>query len=68
MIRDTTDSQNDALLLDIPGAARLLAVSDSTVRRLVAAGHLEAVRVFSAVRVRRADVERLARGEAVPRG
>ncbi|HVM10330.1 MAG TPA: helix-turn-helix domain-containing protein [Acidimicrobiales bacterium] len=51
------DTRPDGLLLDLDGVAAELAVSVSTVKRLVAAGHLPAVKVLGATRVRRADLE-----------
>jgi excisionase family DNA binding protein len=52
-------------LISIAKAAEQLDVSRDTVRRLLAAGELRAVRIGTSVRVPRADVDRLvARGQA----
>jgi excisionase family DNA binding protein len=52
-------------LLDRPTAARMLGVSLETVKTMIEAGTLEAVQLHPKAwpRVRRADVEALARGE-----
>jgi excisionase family DNA binding protein len=46
-----------SLLLDLPAAAELIGVSLSTVKRLVAAGDLTAVKVGRLTRIRREDAE-----------
>ncbi len=48
------------LLVNQATAARLLSVSRFTIRKLVTAGHLQPVTLFSAVRYRLADLERVA--------
>jgi len=56
-------------LLDRPAAAALLGVSIETVKRMIAAGSLEAVKLHPTAhpRVRRADIEALVRGEQPPK-
>lgn len=48
------------LLLTIPDAADALSVSRRTVWRMLSAGELRAVRLGRAVRVRTADIRRIA--------
>jgi excisionase family DNA binding protein len=56
---------HDAELVSIAQAAELLGLSRDTVRRLLAVGELASVRIGAAVRIPRADVDRLvARGRA----
>jgi excisionase family DNA binding protein len=57
-------------LVRVGEAAQMLAVSPSTIRRLVASGRLEGVRLLpdvpgSSVRLRRLDVERLTTGTPI---
>jgi excisionase family DNA binding protein len=53
------DAVDDAVLVTYQEAARLTSLSPRTLRRRVAEGSLPCVRVGSAVRLRRADLERL---------
>ncbi len=52
---------DDVLLVRIAEAARMLGVSPGMVRKMIADGRLSTVRLGRAVRLRRADVEALAR-------
>jgi excisionase family DNA binding protein len=52
------------LLLRIKDAAELLGVHRATIWRLVKAGRLETVKLLGSLRVRRADVEGIAKGNA----
>lgn len=58
-------SENLHLLMSCPAAARRLGVSTWTLRRMIALGSLETVYLHPKAhpRVRRTDVEALARGE-----
>jgi excisionase family DNA binding protein len=52
-------------LISIAAAADLLGVSRDTVRRLLAVGELSSMKIGAAVRIPRADIDRLAeRGRA----
>jgi excisionase family DNA binding protein len=64
---ETTQNERPALLTQIQ-SARLLGVSKQSVRRLVAAGSLEPVRIagFGRPRYRRADLETLIREGRAP--
>lgn len=53
---------NRPILVSIPRAARLIDLSESTVERMVADGHLTTVRVGARVLIRRADLEAWAEG------
>lgn len=53
---------NRPIMVSIPRAARLIDLSESTVERMVADGHLPVVRVGSRVLIRRADLEAWAEG------
>ena len=53
---------NRPILVSIPRAARLIDLSESTVERMVADGHLPVVRVGARVLIRRADLEAWAEG------
>ena len=57
-------TQTTPLLLSVPAAARLLGISLWEIRKVVATGSLETVYLHPKAhpRVRRADVEALARG------
>ena len=56
----TTVTSANHPLLRVPDAARALAVSESTLRRMIAAGRLRAVTVSPrCVRILRADVDAL---------
>lgn len=58
MLPAADDPGDDApMLLSIPGAAHLLGLSESTVKRLLRAEALPVVMVGSTRRIRRADVE-----------
>jgi excisionase family DNA binding protein len=61
---------NKSLLIRKPEAARLLGISTQQLRKLIAAGQLETVRLTPNgwTRVRRADVEALACGRRRARG
>lgn len=51
-------------LLTVPEAARLLRLSEITIRRYIASGKLTAVRVGRNVRIEQRDLERLASSTA----
>lgn len=53
---------NRPILVSIPRAARLTDLSESTVERMVADGHLATVRVGARVLIRRTDLEAWAEG------
>lgn len=53
---------NRPILVSIPRAARLTDLSESTVERMVADGHLMTVRVGARVLIRRTDLEAWAEG------
>lgn len=53
---------NRPVLVGIPRAARLIDLSESTVEKLAADGHLPVVRVGSRVLIRRTDLEAWAEG------
>ena len=53
---------NRPILVSIPRAARLIDLSETTVERMVADGHLPVVRVGARVLIRRADLEAWAEG------
>jgi excisionase family DNA binding protein len=53
------------LLMRVKDAAALLGVHRATIWRLVKAGRLQTVELLGSLRVRRADIEALAAGEAV---
>lgn len=57
-IRHGVTMSIDPILLTVPQAAKALAVSRATVYRLLDAGLLDCVRVFSMRRVRPADITR----------
>jgi excisionase family DNA binding protein len=46
-------------LLTVPDVARLLQLSERTIRRLIAAGALDVVRIGRSVRIRRNDLSSL---------
>lgn len=64
--RPPASAPPSGLLVNQATAARLLAVSRFTIRRLVADGRLHPVRVRGAVRYSRAELENLAHSVAVP--
>jgi excisionase family DNA binding protein len=49
--------------VSIQEAARLLGVSDDTIRRMIKSGQLPAFKVRSQWRIRKEEVERIMRGE-----
>lgn len=53
---------NRPILVSIPRAARLIDLSESTVERMAADGHLPTVRVGARVLIRRVDLEAWAEG------
>lgn len=53
---------NRPILVSIPRASRLIDLSESTVERMVADGHLPVVRVGARVLIRRTDLEAWAEG------
>ena len=53
---------NRPILVSVQRAARLIDLSESTVERMVADGHLPVVRVGARVLIRRADLEAWAEG------
>lgn len=60
-VANTTDI---AERLTIPEAARLLGVSDDTIRRRIKAGLLPAILVAGKFRIRQADLDEMVRSEA----
>ena len=54
------------LLMMIKDAAALLGVHRATIWRLLKAGRLQPVELLGSVRIRRAEVEGIAAGKAVP--
>jgi excisionase family DNA binding protein len=64
-IAEVMATQTTPLLMGKPSAARLLGVSEGCLERIIQRGSLEVVHLAPGLhpRVRRADVEALARGE-----
>lgn len=57
----------DPMVVTVADAARALAVSELTVRRMLSSGELHAVRLRRTVRVPVRELEAVARGRAEPK-